>query len=116
MKLCSTSARIASALRQVRRGRDPATRVPAGRARNRLVALEAAGMTRAEVARRAGVSPSSVNRVASSTTAQFIRDEHDALSNPTTLFANFDEMAASPSYVQPELPWPTAESQLPTTE
>jgi len=36
--------------------------------------------------------------------AQFIREEHDALTNASTVFANFDDMAASPSYVQPELP------------
>jgi replication-associated recombination protein RarA len=39
------------------------------------------------------------------TKAQFIREEHDALTDPTTVFVNFDEMAASREYVQPELPW-----------
>ena len=33
----------------------------------------------------------------------FIREEHDALADPTTIFANFDEMAATTSYVQPKL-------------
>ena len=32
----------------------------------------------------------------------FIVEEHDALSNAATVFANFDEMAASSTYVQPE--------------
>jgi hypothetical protein len=43
-------------------------------------------------------------RKAGKTRAQFIREEHDALSNSTSMFANFDEMAASAEYVQPELP------------
>ena len=34
-----------------------------------------------------------------------LRDEHDALTDPTTIFANFDQMLASESYVQPELNW-----------
>lgn len=36
------------------------------------------------------------------TKAQFVRDEHDALTDPVTLFANIDEMIDSPAYVEPE--------------
>ena len=48
-------AKVAWALRQVRRGRDPATRVPAGSARRHVAELEAAGLTRSAIAERAGV-------------------------------------------------------------
>jgi hypothetical protein len=41
------------------------------------------------------------------TRKQFIRDEHDALAESSTIFTNFDEMAASDTYVQPELEWPS---------
>ena len=37
------------------------------------------------------------------TKAHFMPEEHDALVDPVTMFANFDTMAASDSYVQPEL-------------
>lgn len=37
------------------------------------------------------------------TKAQFLRDEHDALVDATTIFANFDEVAATDEYVEPEL-------------
>jgi hypothetical protein len=37
------------------------------------------------------------------TKQQFLRDEHHALSRSSTIFANFEEMAASETYVQPEL-------------
>jgi hypothetical protein len=39
------------------------------------------------------------------TKEQFLRDEHEALTNASTVFVNFDEMVASADYVQPELPW-----------
>jgi hypothetical protein len=39
------------------------------------------------------------------TRRQFLRDEHEAVSQPTTIFVNFDRMVASDSYVQPELSW-----------
>jgi hypothetical protein len=45
------------------------------------------------------------------TRQQFLRDEHEALSRPTTIFANFDEMVVSDSYVQPELPWANPSSK-----
>jgi replication-associated recombination protein RarA len=38
------------------------------------------------------------------TKQQFLINEHDALTDATTLFANFDQMASSETYVQPELP------------
>ncbi len=41
------------------------------------------------------------------TKAQFIRDEHEALAGRTSIFANFDQMAASDTYVQPELDFGT---------
>ena len=37
------------------------------------------------------------------TRTHFIRDEHEALSDASTMFANFDEMADSDSYVQAKL-------------
>jgi hypothetical protein len=42
-------------------------------------------------------------RVRGKTKKQFIREEHDALVRPMTLFENFDEMAASRTYVEPQL-------------
>ena len=33
----------------------------------------------------------------------FLRTEHDALTDPTTIFGNVDEMLDSPRYVQPQL-------------
>jgi replication-associated recombination protein RarA len=36
------------------------------------------------------------------TKEQFIREEHDALTEPLTIFDNFDQMAASPTYVKPK--------------
>jgi hypothetical protein len=44
---------------------------------------------------------------AGKTRSDFLRDEHDALTNSTAVFGNFDEMAASGTYVEPTLPlWP----------
>jgi hypothetical protein len=40
------------------------------------------------------------------TRREFLRDEHDALSDATTVFSNADEMIDSDGYVQPELEWP----------
>ena len=37
------------------------------------------------------------------TEAEFLRDEHEALTNATTVFVKFDEMVASAESVQPEL-------------
>jgi replication-associated recombination protein RarA len=37
------------------------------------------------------------------TKAQFFVDEHEALSDSSSIFANFDQIAASPTYVQPKL-------------
>jgi hypothetical protein len=39
------------------------------------------------------------------TRKQLLRDEHEALSRPTTIFSNFGEIVASDSYVQPKPPW-----------
>ena len=39
------------------------------------------------------------------TKADFIRAEHDALVNSTSIFRNFDEMAKGQRYVQPEFDW-----------
>ncbi len=46
-------------------------------------------------------------RRAGKTRADFVREEHDALTNASTMFGNFDEMASSDSYVQPEFEWPS---------
>jgi replication-associated recombination protein RarA len=40
---------------------------------------------------------------AGGTRAQFIVDEHEALTNPSSMFTNFREMAESPVYVQTQL-------------
>jgi hypothetical protein len=48
-----------------------------------------------------------VGRKRGKTRADFLRLEHDALSDATTIFANADEMIDSPTYVQPELEWPS---------
>jgi hypothetical protein len=37
------------------------------------------------------------------TKRDFLRDEHDALVDPTSIFANFDEMLDADSYVEPRL-------------
>jgi hypothetical protein len=42
-------------------------------------------------------------RAAGKTKQDFLRDEHAALTDPVTMFANFDEMVDSPIYVAPEL-------------
>lgn len=42
-------------------------------------------------------------RMMGKTKAQFIVEEHAALTNSTTIFRNFDEMAASETFIQPEL-------------
>lgn len=65
--------RVAWALRRVRAGADPATRVPAIRARRHLARLEGAGLTRGEVARRAGVSGGTISRLAAPGTARVSR-------------------------------------------
>jgi hypothetical protein len=57
-------AKVAWAMKAVRAGRVPATRIPAGVARWHLRRLEAAGMTRMEVARRAGLSAGTISRLA----------------------------------------------------
>jgi hypothetical protein len=51
------------ALRQVRRGHDPATRLPVGAVRQCVAELEAAGLTRGAIAARAGISASTVSRL-----------------------------------------------------
>jgi lambda repressor-like predicted transcriptional regulator len=66
-------ARLAWAMRRVRAGADPATRVPARWARRRVGELESAGMTRAQIARRAGVSPMTITRLADPTTKKISR-------------------------------------------
>ncbi len=55
---------MAWAVRQLRAGREPATRVPAAPSRRHLTELESAGLTRAEVARRAQVAPATLTRLA----------------------------------------------------
>jgi hypothetical protein len=66
-------ARIAWAVRRVRAGRDPATRVPAEWARRHLRELEQAGLTRGEVARRAGLSAATISRLAAPSTRRASR-------------------------------------------
>jgi hypothetical protein len=66
-------ARLQWAKRRVRAGADPATRVPARSARRHLQRLEAAGLTRAEVARRAGVSAMTITRLADPATKRASR-------------------------------------------
>lgn len=56
-------SRVAWAARQLRRGRDPASRVLADRLRRHIATLTAAGLTQAEVARRAAVAPSTITRI-----------------------------------------------------
>jgi hypothetical protein len=66
-------ARVAWAVRRVRAGAEPATRVPADVARHRLGELEETGLTRSAIARRAGVSASVVSRLANPTTLRVSR-------------------------------------------
>jgi len=66
-------------MRQVRRGRDPATRIAVGWTRRRVIALEAAGLTRGTIAARAGVSPSTISRVMQPDTRRDSRIVADAL-------------------------------------
>lgn len=65
--------RLAWAMRRIRVGADPASRVPAGWARRRLGELEASGLTRGEVARRAGVSAATISRLADPATKRISR-------------------------------------------
>ncbi len=65
--------KTAWAMRRVRAGADPATRIPAGRARRHVELLEAAGLTRGEVAKRAGVSASTISRLAAPSTKRTSR-------------------------------------------
>jgi transcriptional regulator with XRE-family HTH domain len=60
-------------MRRVRAGADPATRVGASYARRHLRQLEAAGMTRSEVARRAGLSAGTISRLADPSTHRVSR-------------------------------------------
>jgi lambda repressor-like predicted transcriptional regulator len=60
-------------MRQVRRGRQPATRVPAWAARQHIATLEASGLTRTTIARRAGVSAGTISRLAKPTTERASR-------------------------------------------
>jgi hypothetical protein len=60
-------------MKQLRSGREPATRIPAGLARWHLRRLEAAGMTRTEVARRAEVSAGTISRLANPKTRRVSR-------------------------------------------
>jgi hypothetical protein len=66
-------AQIAWAMRQVRRGRDRATRVPVARARKHVAELEEAGLTKADVAKRATVSPATISRMAARGTRRVSR-------------------------------------------
>jgi hypothetical protein len=66
-------AKLEWALRQVRRGADPATRVPSARARRHLAQLEYAGLSRAAIAQRAGVSAATISRLAQPSTARISR-------------------------------------------
>jgi hypothetical protein len=67
------AAKVKHALRQIRRGRDPATRVPVRYARRRVEQLEAAGMTRTAIAAKAGVAQSTVSRLADRSTKRASR-------------------------------------------
>lgn len=66
-------ARLAWASAQVRRGHDPATRVPAIFARDHIAALERSGLTRTTIARRAGVSAGTISRLSKPSTARASR-------------------------------------------
>jgi hypothetical protein len=66
-------ARYQWAMKRLKVGADPASRVPAIRARCHLRALEAAGMTRTVVAQRAGVSAGTISRLAKPTTKRVSR-------------------------------------------
>lgn len=61
------------AMRRVRAGHDPGTRVPAVYARRRLRELQRAGLTRAEVAHRAGISAATISRLANRRTKRVSR-------------------------------------------
>jgi hypothetical protein len=65
--------KVTWALRRVRAGADPGTRIPAHHARRHLRQLQAAGMTRAEVAQRAGVSAATISRLAEPDTLRVSR-------------------------------------------
>jgi hypothetical protein len=74
-------ARVVWAVRQVRRGRDPATRVPVGHARRRVAQLEAAGLTRGAIAARAGVSAGTISRLVKPDTTRASRITVAAIMN-----------------------------------
>jgi ParB-like chromosome segregation protein Spo0J len=60
-------------MRQVRAGRDPASRVAAGSAQHRLALLEAAGLTRSAIAAKAGLSNATISRLADPSTERVSR-------------------------------------------
>jgi Bacterial regulatory proteins, lacI family len=66
-------ARLTWALRRIRVGADPATRVPAGYVRRHLHKLEAAGLARTRIAQRAGVSAATISRLADPRTRRISR-------------------------------------------
>jgi lambda repressor-like predicted transcriptional regulator len=65
--------KVAWAMRRIRAGAEPATRVSAAWPRHHLHQLETAGMTRTEIARRAGVSPGTISRLAAPDTRRISR-------------------------------------------
>jgi DNA-binding NarL/FixJ family response regulator len=62
----------------MKRGRDPATRVAVGRSRQRVVQLEARGLTRGQIAQRAGISASTISRITNPATERISRITTDA--------------------------------------
>jgi hypothetical protein len=61
------------AMKRIRVGADPGTRVPAARARRHLARLEAAGLRRYQVAMAAGVSAGTISRLSKPTTKYISR-------------------------------------------
>jgi hypothetical protein len=57
------AARVWWATRRLKRGADPASYVAAARVRQHVAELEAAGWSRREVARAAGVAPATITRI-----------------------------------------------------
>jgi len=66
-------AKVAWAARRLRAGAEPASRVPVGRVRAHLAALEAAGWSRRKVAAAAQVAPATLTRVAALSTKRVSR-------------------------------------------
>jgi AraC-like DNA-binding protein len=66
-------ARVWWATAQARRGRDPASYVPADRARRHVEELRASGWSSGAIARAAGIAPATITRIRKPATAHCTR-------------------------------------------